>query len=114
MADIVKRNENVAFLFFKKRERFIRGNSVEPSIQLAVFSEFVQVSEGFDERVLQHIIGIVMVDYNSTDVPVKSFLVCVYEFAERIIPRLRVSKFINQLLVSGICHMRVLLPRDNL
>jgi hypothetical protein len=59
---------------------------------LAVFAKSVNIFEGFYERVLQDIIRIIMVNYDSSDMPVQSLLVCVDKFAEREIPRRWVSE----------------------
>ena len=54
------------------------------------------MSEDFYERILQNIIGIIMVQHDITDVTVQGPLIIQQEFFERFILRFRIQKILYE------------------
>ena len=53
----------------------VDGNAVEPCREFCLTPEGVQLAPGFQESVLQNIVGIVMGQHHASDLPVQRFAV---------------------------------------
>ncbi len=79
----VERNVVLNLLLVDEGYRLIDGNLVEPCRELCVAAKVVDVGPSLDKRVLQHIVGVVMVNYKPTYVPIQLLGIVLYHPPER-------------------------------
>ena len=73
-------------------ETLINGDAREPRADLRIPVEAVEAVPGFEERVLQHIVGILMGKYDTTYLPVQLFAVLAHHSLEGTSLRLWVQQ----------------------
>lgn len=89
----------------QKRERFVGRNSVKPSVQFRLSLEIGNAAPGFDERVLQHVVGIGMGANETADMPIKPLLKCLHEQPEALFGAVRLGHEGQDFFVGNdFCH----------
>src|SRR6476660_8007530 len=71
----IKWNRRPFFLLLDISEAFICSYTVQPGIQLTILPEIFQSIPNPQKNILQYIIGILVIDHHTSDMPVQFFLV---------------------------------------
>ena len=72
-------------LTLKPADSLICGDAVNPGRKGALALEFGEMAENVDRSFLQHVLGIVVADNNTTDVPINLVAVCTHQQGEALV-----------------------------
>src|SRR5690606_4722487 len=73
-------------------EALIVRDAVEPAIQLGSALETIDPVESLDERILQHILRLIMIGHHAPHETVQSSLVLAYKQIETVVPALSAAQ----------------------
>ena len=71
----------------EEADTFVGGDAVQPGIQTGFFAEIFETLPGFDEGILEEVVGFVVVDHHFSDMPIQPFLVGTHQQNEGLVAR---------------------------
>ena len=92
-------------LFAQVVQTLIDSDAVKPRRDFRFTLEIPYAVPCFQERILQHIIRIIMVEHDTTDLPVQRLSVLLYDYSEGAALVFRLAEHLHNLVfIVLLCH----------
>ena len=110
---LVARDVVALALLVEEIDRLVDGDLIEPCREFGVAPEIVEVVPGFEEAVLEQVVGILVTGDHLSGLPIDRFAVGAHQRVESLLCRFRCLQIFHQLLLvywCPICHDYVIMP----
>ena len=99
MLKVTEPEKIASFLALQEVQALVRGDAIDPGVELRVVSESMNILMDFDKNLLGQVVSVVVTDYHFADQPIHPLLVLSHQQIESVILCFRITKFFQDILI---------------